>query len=222
MGFDVGSGVFTIPEASRLLGVQQQKLRRWFSGPHALFQAARWERDVNLTFSDLISALFVNAFRAQGIPMRKIRRAAREAAKRLASERPFALKRFTTDGTTILERVGPDADRPRGRRHQLVDVERQQVVFRKMYEPFLRNVDFGLDDRAIRWWPQGRRSGVVVDPAVALGEPVTEKSRVPTRVLYGAHVAGEKLAAIARWYRVDPREVRSAVRFEERLRAQAA
>ena len=172
-----------------------------------------------MTFADLISAMVIRVLRDQGVKMPKVRRIAKKAAEELGSERPFSVN-LATDGTTIFKWVTTKKRRGRGRSAHLIDMDSEQTVIEPVLKPFIRNIDFGPDS-AERWWPMGRRAGVVVDPEYSMGRPVTAKHRIPTRILYAARKAGETPERIANWYEIPKAEVLAAVRFEERL-SQAA
>lgn len=218
--FDLTSGVFTVPEAALLLRTDQQTVRRWFAGKKAIFAAPRWGTTVNLTFEDLVSALFIRAFRSRGFSLQLIRKIAANAADMLGTERPFALNRFCTDGKTILAEIR-DHGSPSEKR--MIDLGRGkgQFVFRALYADFIQDIEFGLDAKARCWWPLGKKAGVRVDPRVSMGAPVT-RSGIPARLLASAAKAEKSTARVASWYGVKAAEVLAAKRFEERIHARAA
>ena len=102
------------------------------------------------------------------------------------------------------------------------DVERlldrghsKNLLIKDVINPLLVTLDYsGLEKEASRWWPLGKDMPIVVDPARSFGEPIIAGSRVPTRVLYAAHRAGESESAVADWYGVSVAEVIAAIRFE--------
>jgi len=88
-----------------------------------------------------------------------------------------------------------------------------------MLQPYLY---IGLEfqaDQLVRWWPLGMRRRVVIDPRRAFGQPIVAKEGVPTAILAGAVQLEQSVAEVADWYEVDPRSVRDAVEFEEKLAA---
>jgi uncharacterized protein (DUF433 family) len=98
-------------------------------------------------------------------------------------------------------------------------------VFDQIVKPYLGQLEFDDFDAPRRWWPMGKRADVVVDPALSFGEPVVADAGVPAHVLaealraeteYDPARAMERVSAL---YRVKPRHVQSAVRFEEWLNA---
>lgn len=218
---DASAGIFTVPDVALLAGVPAQQVRRWFVDTPArdpLFSVERLDGESVLTFHDLVTALLVRSFRDSGVSMQLIRRCASVAAKELGTERPFASRRFYTDGRTILLDIGQRSGEPGA---ELLDLATRQGVFRKVIAPFLSNVEYDIDESAVRWWPQGRRARVVVDPERAFGAPVLARSGIPTRVLAGPYRSGDTAAKIASWYDIPRAEVLAAVRFEAKLHAAA-
>lgn len=68
---------------------------------------------------------------------------------------------------------------------------------------------------AISWSPW---RGVVLDPTVQFGEPCIANTRVPTEQIVEALRSSElEPPEVARMYRVEERDVRHAVEFEEKL-----
>lgn len=217
----LGKGIYLVPQAARLVGVPARRLRRWLLGSpdHAAAvptPPSIFDGHPSLDFADLVSALFIKAFRNHGVSLQHIRRVAEKAAQELGTEHPFTLRDFATDGRRIFRWIGDEVEA----RKLLVDIEREQYVMRPIFEPLLRAIDYGVSAAAQRWYPIAERHEVVVDPALAFGEPTV--GGVPTRVLYGPVAAGDSPAEVARWYDLSEAEVLAACEFETKMRAQAA
>lgn len=216
----LGRGIYLLPEAARLVGVPSKRLRRWLLGtggdaPVLPTPPPIFEGEPSLEFVDLVSALFIKAFRTQGVSLQHIRRVAIKAAAELDDPRPFCLRNFTTDGRRIFRWVD-DEEAARA----LVDVDTGQYVMRAVYEPLLRSIDYGVTDAAQRWHPLGQGHLVVVDPGIRFGEPTV--NGVPTRVLYGPVQAGDSPADVARWFEVTEAEVLAACEFERKMHVKKA
>lgn len=102
---------------------------------------------------------------------------------------------------------------------QLIDLLRRQYAFNRMIEPSLRDLDFDKDGLALRWWPLTRAKSVVLDPAIQFGRPTIAGVGIGTRILADAVVAEGGIEPGARLYEINPRQVRDALLFEERLAA---
>ena len=95
----VGQGIYTIPEVSKLAGVPSPSIYNWLYGgsvvayaqehPHrtpALSHQFRLMNHIaNASFNDLIQIRFVSFFRAKGVPLQTIRKAAQNAEKLLST-----------------------------------------------------------------------------------------------------------------------------------------
>jgi uncharacterized protein (DUF433 family) len=165
---------------------------------------------INLSFLDLIELLFVRDFREHGVSMPVIRRAAVVAADMFKNiDHPFCLQRFSTDGKRIFATAASEEGD-----EQMIDLVQRQHVFSDVMEPFLKQLDYSEAGELLRWFPQGKKGFVVLDPRFSFGAPVLVDHNVPTSVLYRAHKAGEPDKTIASWYEVPERAVRAAIEFE--------
>lgn len=222
----IGIGLYTAGEAARLLRVPRQRLHRWMGGyryhadgelrqvePLWMPEIPRIDDALELSFRDLAELRFIVRFRDAGLGLNAIRAALRAAQRIVAAERPFSTHRFATDGRKIFLEIAGQAKEP-----QLIELARDQLAFKQMIEPSLKDLDFE-DDVAARWWPLPGRRSIVIDPRRSFGQPIAADSGVPTAALAAAvEVEGTEKAA-ARVYEVDLRVVRDAVRFEARLAA---
>ncbi len=224
----LGAGIYPAGEAARLAQLEPQRLRRWVAG--YTFRARTGERRASgpvfkgdtrrdgqhlvLSFLDLIEACFVKVFLDHGVSLHTIRLVAEEAEVMFKTTHPFCVRKFETDGETILARLRDD--RVDGER--LLDLKRKHFVFPVVFNPLLKTLDYDASGNAIRWWPRGKGTPVVLDPNRAFGAAIVERSCVPTRALFDAHLAGETPESIAKWFRVELDEVRAAIAFEKLLR----
>jgi uncharacterized protein (DUF433 family)/DNA-binding transcriptional MerR regulator len=223
----LGIGLYTVPEAARLLRVPARKLRRWAEGytfADGRFSEPLFQRDYPelaarriLTFQDLIELSLVSQFRQKGVSMPAIRAAAKWAAEQFRTNHPFAVKRFHTDGKRLFAEGEIPVNGKGGRERLYRELPTYQYVL-DLAEEFFQKLDYE-DDQVRHYWPLGKHRPVVLDPARAFGQPIDPDSGVPTRVLYEMHQAGQSVEEIADWFRVTPDAVRAAVEFEQSLAA---
>jgi uncharacterized protein (DUF433 family) len=217
----IGIEVYTPAEAARLLGVPAAKMVRWLRG-HDTREAhypRLWRPQIDLGdervylgFRDLMEVRVANAFIERGLSPQKVRRAIEIARDMLMQERPLSTARFKTDGRTmflqVLKEDGID---------QMIDLFRNQHVFREIIEPSLRNIDFDDEGVPLRWWPRGKQARIVVDPRRAFGQPIEVDSGVPASVLSSAAHAEGSPENAARVWGVPVNAVRRAMDFESAL-----
>ena len=158
----LNTGLYTVPEASRLTRISTGKIRRWIkgydfrtSGSIRHFDAV-WQGEIkpldnkiSLSFRDLLELRFVDAFIRAGVSWRTMRRAHTNAQNELKTTHPFCSNRIFTDGRSILPRQAEqDSDQA------LIDLANDQVEFARIVEPFCKELEFSGND--IIWWPLGR------------------------------------------------------------------
>jgi uncharacterized protein (DUF433 family) len=99
-----------------------------------------------------------------------------------------------------------------------------QQSFPQLVKPYLQQIEFGVDNLAARWWPMGRRAGILVDPNIAFGEPVVEAVRIRARVLADAvaaereHFGARAIQRVAWTYDLPPKHVKTALSFQSWLK----
>lgn len=218
------SGLYTIADAARLIEVNPARLRRWVTGdPHDYAsppligsEIMRTDRQVSLSFVNLIEALFIAKFAERGLDVRSIRIMADEAKRFLNTPHPFASKiLFRADGkrifAEIVERTGDLA---------LYDLRKHNWAFHGVLKRGLKPaVVYGPSDVAHLWYPRKRLApNVVLNPVASFGQPVLADSGVPTRTIRQAVIAedGDK-ATVAKWFDIPLSRVEEAIKFETRL-----
>lgn len=226
----LGTGMYPLPRAARLVGEDVRTVRRWLKGyswkhsdghktsqPLWPLQYADDDELGNeqvLGFNDLLELRTVARFVELGVSLHVIR-ATIEVARGYLGDYPLHSRRFVTDGRRIfmeaVERVNED---PR-----LLDVRGRQYALGDIIRPsLLDGIEFSRTDHALRWFPVPKKRVIVLDPQVQFGEPIVAEGGVPTDTLAAAFQAeGEDVDRVARLYRVKPTEVKAAVAFEQRL-----
>lgn len=236
---ELGLGVYTLPEAARLLHSEAREVRRWLRGYRYSYHAGDetrvhrtsgplWEtqyaddpalHDKAIGFLDLLELRIVKSFVNCGVPLLVVRRCLEQARALFKASHPFASLRFRTDGRTIYLQALHGAGET-----EFLDLKSLQYAFKQVVRPSLYvGIEFEAG-RARRWFPAaGNRKLIVIDPEIQFGKPVLKASSVPTRALYESFKAegGDKPAVsmVARIFELPANEVQAAVRFEERLQA---
>ena len=224
----IGRGAYSPRDAERLTGVPVHRIQRWakgytykyrgekrYSPPLIAESFARDDDELTLDFADMLEIRFLNVFRERGLSWKVIRLAALRAKELLGRHHPFSSRIFMTDGQTIMtEIVHETGDK------NLLDIVKNQYVFKSVVAPSLyAGFEFNSLSEPTRWWPLGENRRVVIDPARAFGAPIASKSGVPTQVLSNAYNVEQSYAFVARWYEVEVKEVKDAVKYEARLAA---
>lgn len=229
-----GTGIYSLPEAARLIRVESRKIHRWlygyeyrpprkdakiFSSPLWRPQVSRDEFDAEVIgFNDLLEVRFVAAFVEHGVPLIVVRRCLETARELFGLDYPLSSGSFKTDGKTIFaEAVARAKQDP-----QLLDLRNRQFVFKEIIRPSLYAGIEYEGQRAMRWFPQEGKRQIVLDPARDFGAPILEKTGIPTAVLFASFLAeggnGRAIAQTARIYDAPPKLVETAVKYEQSLR----
>lgn len=220
----VGIGLYDVREAARLASTKPQSIRRWLSGYSAqgTFHEPLWhppvdiDGDLTLDFRDLMEVRAVTTFRRCGIGLQTLRRAILKASIIVNHDRPLSTRQFKTDGARIFfEEVDPVTGEKR-----IEDIFTGQRQMREVIQQTLMGIDF-VDDVPDRWWPRGRRGGVVLDPRRSFGQPIEFDTSIPTKTLARAAEVEGSAQAAAGLYEVPIRAVRRAIKFERELAAAA-
>jgi len=168
------------------------------------------ERNVPLSYLQLVEVAFVSRFRRLGVPLQKIRKARDYFAKRFEAEYPFAQLRVKTDGHHVLMEmleIEPDSDI-----EKLIVGDRDgQLAWRDVVAERFLEFDYE-EELALVWHVDGRHSPILIDPRVLFGAP--QIRGVPTWAVRGRRLAGEPPEEIAEDFGLDVTEVETALGFE--------
>lgn len=225
----IGVGLYTPAEAGRLLHIPAPKISRWLRGHEVggTRYEPLWKSEVDLGddrvflgFRDLMEVRVADAFIRNGVSAIRVRAAIQLARDLIAEDHPLSTNRFLTAGREIFLQV-IETDEDGNQRERLLNLFRRQYEFKGILDPILKTVDFGEDGNPKLWWPAGRRTNVVVDPARSFGAPIDGDTSVPTAVL--AAVAKEMgVPEAAKAYDVPVTSVRRAVEFEATMEQRLA
>lgn len=226
----LGTGIYSLNQAARLVGEDPRALRRWVQGysrkykGHQVNSQPLWQTQLKgdefpddvIGFRDLLELRMVSAFVKHGVSLRVIRATVEAASKNFKSAYPLTNQQFLTDG----KRIFLQAVEEHNGEERLIDVVQDQFVFSSIIKPSLyAGIEYGSEG-AVRWFPMARRKTVVLDPALQFGAPVISQTGVPTDTIYASYLAeGRDKNMVARIFDLTPKMVADAIIFEERLAA---
>ena len=208
----LGVGLYSLPEAVRLLKTPRRTLERWMEGyvrrlrggEKAYAPIIEWDAGSPLTFGDLVELMYVRGFRNGGVPLDEIRRAAAKYRVDWGTPYPLATKRFASYGKNLLLQEGELWRHALSGQHSLqFDELGRRLVHR--------------GDLTAEWRPLGADHEVVLNPERALGKPIDNLSGAHTFVLFQSMEAGGTPAKIAWWYGTTEAAVLDAIEFERDL-----
>lgn len=227
-------GIYTLAEAAHLVRVPARSINQWLYGydytrksttetikKHVQpiwtpqYDADQWGEKV-IGFRDLLELRVVREFIQHGVSVAVIRKCFENAKATFNDSYPLTALRFATDGKTIF------ADAVRSETvEEMMDLHKKQYVFRQIIKPSLyEGIEYD-EKNAKRWYPEGKKRDIVIDPDRQFGKPIVAESGIPTAALFASYKAegADKAAAamVARIFEIPTKSVSAAIRFEEHL-----
>lgn len=229
----LGVGIYGRADAARLLRLTPQRLGRWVRGYTYWLKSGHAPRRtrpppvvhtdlptidgiVALSFLELMELRVVRAFVEKGVPLQRVRAAARKIAELFGTEHPFAHRRVYTDRDQIFVALSDAGVEPAllqvsGRRAS------SQLIAGGIFDRYVEEIDFEEESAlAERWFPLGRSIPIVLDPRIAFGAPVVVGTRIRTDVL-ALYSAGNTVPAVAKAFELEAARIQAAVDFEIQL-----
>lgn len=215
----LGVGIYTIGDVAAYTGIRAADINRWLFGYNVkgsthpgLWRAELAEEDEKaLSFNDLLEIRFVAAFRKHGVSLQTIRRASEYSREQFNQTYPFTCRRFQTDGRSIFATIHQETGD-----ESLLDLVKRQYAFKQVIGPALyEGIDYTAEGAALRWYPMGRKKGVVLDPTRNFGKPSLAETGVDTEALFMAYKAEEMDSKrVAQLFEVTVQAVKAAIEFE--------
>jgi len=211
----LGTGIYHIADVSRYAHIPHTTARSWFkSGILLNADYCSIDDDYSVSFHDLIDAMIAHQFRKYGVAMKTVRLAYQMLQTQLNTFHPFCHRDLYTNGKRILIREAKNIKAAIFR-----DAINNQQFFDEM-RSHLTKVSYSDSTLLAKWlnpWP-----GVVINPSVAMGEPVLSGTGVTTFVVRNAYNANRKNAdLVASLYGLSVQQVEFAVGFEKEIRPAA-
>lgn len=211
---ELGFGIYTVPDISRILGFKQAKVRRYLGeywdkrmGRELFRDTYSWSSDGRVravNFFVLIELYTFFRLQEHGVKTEIILKARQHISKQMNVPYPFASAGLLTDGKKIWYEF-QDA---------IINADgTSQTNFIQIIKNFVEKVDFGDNKLAEHFFPDGRKSSVIVDPHHQFGQPVINGTNVNAEILFSMYQSGESLQSIGILYDITEKEVKDAIHF---------
>jgi len=212
-------------EAAHFLALPLGTVQAWSFGHdyvHADGKPKRFKRVIEpadvrhrlLSFANLCELHLLGVIRRRHrFKLPQVRQAVNYMRGRLAEARPLLSARFRTNGVDLFVDCAS----------QLLNVSRQgQQALREDFEQALSRVQSDARGTVVRPFPYSAPAGssaakprpAVVDPLRSFGRPALADVYVRTEVIADRFGAGDSIDEMASDYRVSPRQIEEAIRFE--------
>lgn len=203
---------YTIGQAARLTHVSSATIRDWHKLSNRKPVLGSRQLGAALSYFQLIELAVVAAARHAGVSLRAIRNTREYCARSLKLSFPFAHLRFQTDGRElIVDQAQLDGEKSRD---HLVEASNLGQMAWKEIMGRLVEFDYDHADFVTRWFVDGRKSPIVIDPRIAFGAPSI--GGIPTSLLNLRVQSGESPDYVAEDFDLDIEGVLSAIDFEMR------
>ena len=208
----LGEGIYSIPEAARILNLPSYKVRRllkvywnerfgkggppysWGEGSAAAFN-----------FLTLIEFYVFYQLKDAGAKTKKILIAHEKLAEHLGTSFPFASTTLLTDGGSILFEINGGA---------IINADATfQHNLREVIVPFCKKIEFNGEHIAKRFYPMGKRKKIVVDPHHQFGQPTIAGTNIMPITIYNYYKGGEPIEFISNIFDLTKQQVSDALEY---------
>jgi uncharacterized protein (DUF433 family) len=216
MGIDVlNREIYTIAEAARLLRVSPSTLRWWLEGRDEYPPVVRPEASGSgaVTWGEFVEAGFLREYR-KSRSLQRLRPVIDKLRDSFGVPYPLAhFKPFVGPGLQLTLEAQQSASLPEDLTI-VYEIMTGQLLLAHRAHDFIQRVDFAptQEQWAVRMYPAGRESPVVIDPEFSFGAPSIRG--IKTAALAELVEAGEPPEAVADDFSLELAEVKAAVSYE--------
>jgi uncharacterized protein (DUF433 family) len=210
----LGTGIYTIPDISKLLGFPQSKVRRYLNeywderlGKKLFNETYSWSTGNNIkavNFFTLIELYTCFHLQEMGVSTRQILKSRIAIAKDLQIPYPFASAKLLCDGKRIWYEFKDCIVKADGSK---------QTDFIEFIKEFADKIDFNSSKTAERFWPAGKQSSIVVDPHHQFGQPIIDGTNINAEVIYSMSESGESISTIGILYDITEKDIKDVINF---------
>ncbi|MEP7373370.1 MAG: DUF433 domain-containing protein [Chitinophagaceae bacterium] len=216
----LGTGIYTIPDISKLLGLPQAKVRHYLNeywderlGKKLFNETYSWSTGNNIkavNFYTLIELYTCFHLQELGVSTRQILKSRTAIAKDLQMPYPFASAKLLSDGKKIWFEFKDSIVKADGSK---------QTDFVEFIRKFANKIEFSSSKVAEKFWPAGRQSDVVVNPHHQFGQPVLNGTNINAEVIFSMYESGEPVESLGILYDLTPKQVNDAISFYKKSAA---
>ncbi len=199
----LGEGIYLTKDVSNILNLPYRKVYNLMRGYWQAYSFGEYgNRAVN--FYSLIEFFIYFQCRNNGMSAQRFKKNHKRLSSALNTKYPFAHFKIRTDFKNIWAEVAGN----------LVSADgKEQYDFLPILDEFLHKVSYGDNDMAIRYYPLGKKTKVVVDPTHQFGQPIIDGTGIKTKSIFNLYLGGETQKRISTLYNLPLDRVKDAIRF---------
>lgn len=211
--FDLGTGIYTMPDVAAILGLPLRKVRRWMNeywkvhfgkADQTVFSDGTG-RELVTNFYTLIEFFTFYQLRERGVSAQRVVKAYQVLEGVFKTSYPFATSNILTDGKKVLF-TGEVGD--------IIQADATlQITITDILAPFCEKIDFDRELLANRFFPLDRRHSVIIDPQRQFGQPVISDTNILTETVFNLYQGGESIDFIGGIYDLTFDQVQDAITF---------
>jgi len=212
---DIGIGIYTISELSKILRLPYPKLNRWVNKYWDGELGKDFDKNYSwktgnskaVGFHTLIEFYVFATLSEAGVKTRAVLNAHKELSKLYATPFPFAHKfvaeGIRTDGKKIYLKA----------KDRIITLDGTKQLNLDFLELFFKNLEFNLENLASKFWPLGKERNVVIDPTRKFGHPIINNRNIYPETIYNLYTANEPKEYIAFLYELEMEQVDDAIEY---------
>ncbi len=212
---EIGVGIYTIRELSRILRIPYAKLSRWINRywdgelGREFEQCYSWKtgKSKAVGFHTLVEFYIFYCLSEAGVKTRAVLNAHKELSQIFETPHPFAHREVThnikTDGTRIYLKA----------KDKIITLDGTKQLNLQFLKIFFKNLEFNIENIVVRFWPLGKKGSIVVDPKRKFGHPVLENSNVYPETIYNLYKGRETKEYIAFLYGLTLKQVEDSIEY---------
>jgi len=212
---EIGIGIYTTSELSRILRIPYNKLFRWINKywdgelGKEYEQKYSWktENSKAVGFHTLIEFYVFMQLANAGVKTRQVLNAHKELSKIYKTPFPFAHKKVVsgirTDGNKIYLKSNKT----------IITLDGTKQLNLDLLDLFFKNLEFDVHNIASRFWPLGKDKAILVDPKRKFGHPILKHSNIYPETIYNLYKGKESKEYIAFLYEIDIQQVEDAIEY---------
>lgn len=213
MSPNIGEGIYFPVDVSQILKLEYHRVKYLMNTFWQEYTFGE-KRNKAINFLSLIEFYTYYNLRDKGFTSKYIKDFHQNLSKALGTHYPFA-------SIKVMDRKKPRTTKSKiwfEYKGELMRDDRAiQPTIATFIRPFLKQIVFGGDDLAQRFYPFTHTHNIVVDPHHQFGQPVINGTNLQTKTIYRLHEAGETNRNICILYDINEDQVHDAIRLHSRM-----
>lgn len=214
----LGHGIYTSTDIAQLLGIPRRKVARYLKnywddrlGKELFNDSYSWQSESGkvkaVNFYVLIELYVCFKLQEFGVKPKRVLEARKNIAQETKTQYPFATSKVLTDNSKIWYKF----------QDSIIDADgTRQTNFKAIISDYVKNIDFDEQEQAVKFYPNGRKSSVVINPQHQFGQPTIEGTNINTETIYSMYKSGESIESIIYLYDLDKKSVKDIINFYQK------